>query len=205
MLKTGISSRRLGGRRARNTSLRRRVFDILLATAILGALLVVVARFDRVAERSISGQARIADGDSLSLDGERIRLRGIDAPELAQRCEKAGSDYACGTKAREALVALVSGRPVTCIGWERDRYDRLLAACSAGGVELNRQLVLSGWAVAYGDFAAEEASAREAGRGLWSGTFERPQGWRKQHGGMAEDEHLLVGRILNWLRQALRI
>ena len=205
MLKTGISGRRIAAGSGRRAGPLRRVLDVLLAVAILGGLLVVAARFERVEERSLSGQARVADGDSLVLEGERIRLRGIDAPELAQRCRKAGSDYACGSSARDALVAMVSGRPVICTGWERDRYGRLLAACSAGGVELNRELVSSGWAVAYGDFVAEEAAARKAGRGLWAGSFETPQGWRKQHGGMVEDEHLLFGRIVSWLRQALRI
>ena len=200
MLRAAPCARRAPARR----SGLRRVLDVLLAAALLAALLVVAARFERVAAIRPAGEARVADGDSLEIGGERIRLRGIDAPELAQRCRKGGADYACGSSARDALLALVSGRQVTCTGWERDRYGRLLAACSAGGVELNRELVSSGWAVAYGDFAAEEAAARNAGRGLWAGSFETPQGWRKQHGGMAEDEHLLFGRIVGWLRQALR-
>ena len=136
----------------------------------------------------------------ITLGAERIRLRGIDAPEFTQICRKDGADYPCGRRARDALAGLIGGEPVACTGWERDRYGRLLAACTAGGKDLNRELVEAGWAVAYGDFEAEEAAARQDGAGLWAGSFDRPRDWRDQHGGMAESEHGATGRILNWLR-----
>ena len=183
----------------------RRVMDVVLAVAILGALILVAARLGGVSQQSLEGQVRVADGDSIELGAERIRLRGIDAPEFGQICQAAGSDYPCGRKAREALVGLIGGAQVTCEGWERDRYGRLLAACSARGVDLNRQLVQTGWAVAYGDFEDEEAAARQAGVGLWAGSFDRPRDWRATHGGMAEMEHATLARLYNWLRQVLRL
>ena len=69
------------------------------------------------------------------------------------------------------------------------RYDRLLAACTAAAEELNRSQVEAGWAVAYGDYEAEEDAARRKGAGLWAGSFDRPRDWREMHGGMAESEH----------------
>ncbi len=183
----------------------RRFLDVVLAIAILGMLVLVAARLDRVEQRSLQGQPHVADGDSLTLEAERVRLRGLDAPELTQICQRSGVDYACGRDSRDALLAIIAGRQVICRGWERDRYGRLLANCFAGQVEINRQLVRSGWAVAYGDFGDEERVAREAGAGLWAGTFDRPTNWRARHGGMAEGEHDLLATIVNWLRQVLRI
>ena len=97
--------------------------------------------------------------------------------------------YPCGRDARDALRRLIGGRAVTCEGWERDRYGRLLAFCKAGAVDLNRALVEQGWAVAFGDFQAEEFAARQAARGLWAGDFDRPRQWRDTHGSMTEADH----------------
>ena len=199
------SARRGGTRRpAHPRSGWRRLWDWLLALAILGLLIVLSARLDRTETRSLVGRVTVNDGDSLTVGTERIRLLGIDAPELDQTCRKGGADYPCGRRARETLVALIAGRPVECTGGERDKYDRLLATCVAGGADLNRSLVETGWALAYGDYAAEESVARRKGSGLWAGTFERPRDWRQMHGGMAESEHAAPTSFLNWLRRMLR-
>lgn len=197
------------GRRAnaryqpRPRSFWRRFFDYALAAAILGLLILLSARLNRVETRSAEGRATINDGDSITLGAERIRLRGIDAPEYDQICRKDGADYPCGRRARDALVRTIGGQTVVCSGWQRDRYDRLLAACSANGRDLNRLQVEGGWAVAYGEFEAEERAARQSGAGLWGGTFDRPRDWRDQHGDMADVEHGATTRILGWLRQIL--
>jgi endonuclease YncB( thermonuclease family) len=177
----------------------RRFLDYALAAAILALLILVTARLDRVSTRNVTGEAVINDGDTITLKGERIRLRGIDAPEYHQTCEKGGATYACGRAAREALARLAGSGAIECSGWERDRYDRLLAVCRSGAVDLNRRLVEDGWAIAYGDYADAEQSARERHVGLWAGTFERPRDWRVEHGDMAESEHDLFGLIVNWL------
>ena len=184
---------------ARPASRLRRFLDLALAAAILGLIALVSARFDRVATRQVAGEAVVNDGDTITLAGERIRLQGIDAPEYNQTCRKDGATYPCGRAAREALVRLTASGTIECAGWERDRYRRLLAVCRSGGVDLNRRQVEDGWAVAYGDYADAERSARELRVGLWAGSFDRPREWRVEHGGMAESEHDLFGRIVNWL------
>jgi len=197
------SAARLSRRRTpqRPRSPVRRFLDYALAAAILALLILVTARTDRVATRHVAGDAVVNDGDTITLKGQRIRLRGIDAPEYNQTCEKGGATYACGRVAREALIKLAGGAAIDCAGWERDRYGRLLAVCKTGSVDLNRRQVEAGWAVAYGDYADAEQSAREHRVGLWAGSFERPREWRVEHGDMAESEHDLFRYVLNWLAQ----
>jgi len=115
-----------------------------LALAILLLVALSAARFDQIATRQFAGDVRVNDGDSVTLAGERIRLRGIDAPEFDQKCVIDGRSYDCGARARRKLSELVNSGRVTCRGWERDRYDRLLARCEAGGRDLGRAMVESG-------------------------------------------------------------
>lgn len=192
-------TRRASGARPGRSGFQR-AFDLFLAVLILALLTLLATRLDRAATIRPSGAATVNDGDTLTVDGERIRLRGIDAPEYAQMCMLNGKSYACGRAARDALRVLIGGRPVACAGWERDRYGRLLATCMAGDTDLNRSLVEQGWAVAFGDFQAEEFSARQAGRGLWAGEFDRPRQWRDSHGSLAETDHDYLGAVVNWLR-----
>ena len=180
----------------------RRLWDWLLTLASLGLRVLLAARLDRTETCNLDGRVTVNDGDSLTLGTERIRLRGVDAPEFGQTCRKDGADYPCGRRARERLVALIAGRPVSCSGWERDKYDRLLATCTVDGADLNRRLVETGWALGYGDYAAEESAARGESAGLWAGSFERPRDWRETHGGMAESEH--AAGFLDWLRRTFR-
>ncbi len=137
-----------------------------------------------------------------------MRLRGIDAPEYRQTCTTGGKAYPCGRQARAALAAMTAGKAVTCKGWERDKYDRLLAVCSVGSpaLDINGAMVRQGWAVAYGGYRSEEAEARKAKRGLWQGEFQRPRDWRIEHEQDRADEperDVLAG-IWAWLRQLLR-
>lgn len=204
MMRMRPARRSWSRRPARPRSRWRRAWDWLLTFAILGLLIVLAARLDRTETRTFEGRVVVNDGDSLTIGTERIRLRGIDAPEYGQTCRSDGTDYPCGRRARDSLSTLIGGQPVSCSGWERDKYDRLLATCTAGGRDLNRSQVEAGWAVAYGDYRAEEAAARQNGAGLWAGSFERPRDWREMHGGMVESEHMSPGSIIDWLRQVLR-
>lgn len=179
--------------------------DYALAAAILGLLALLAARIDQVAERSNVGQAIVHDGDTLTVGGQRMRLRGIDAPEYRQVCTGAGGTYPCGRRARAALAAMAAGKAVTCKGWENDKYGRLLVTCAAGNTQINSEMVRQGWAVAYGNYSAEEAEARQARRGLWKGEFQRPRDWRLDHerDRADEPEEDAVASAWAWLRQLL--
>ena len=169
-------------RRARPSRLR----DYAASAAFLLVAALTAAWLARDNTTEIVGRAIIADGDSLEVAGQRIRLEGIDAPEFEQNCEIGGRSVLCGVSARNHLRSLAAGG-VRCQGWERDRFDRLLARCSAGGRELNRSMVADGWAVSYGGYEVEDAAARRAEKGMWAGRFMRPRDWRREHMGERAD------------------
>ena len=160
----------------------RRFFDYGLTVALFGLLAVLATRLDRPQVLERQGHPIVNDGDSLTFGTVRVRLLGIDAPEQAQTCRLDGADYACGRRSREALARAIGAQAVSCSGSGHDRYGRLLAVCRVGEVELNSLQVRAGWAVAYGGYQAEEAKAKAARAGIWAGTFEKPQDWRRDHG-----------------------
>src|SRR5258705_9766360 len=96
----------------------------------------------------LAGQASVIDGDTLEIHGTRIRLWGIDAPESSQLCRGEDSlQYRCGAKAANDLDAFIARRPVGCIPISLDRYGRMVASCSVGGVDLGGWLVSNGLAL----------------------------------------------------------
>ena len=151
---------------------------IVAFVAMAAAIAWMSSRVEDQRATALKGKPRITDGDSVTINSRRIRLIGIDAPELDQPCTIKGEKTRCGRLAREHLVGLVAGRTVTCEGEVFDKYARLLAVCKIDELELNRRMVADGWAVSYGRYKAEEAAARNRRAGLWDGRFEPPQAWR---------------------------
>lgn len=92
----------------------------------------------------------VSDGDTLScrnLPG-RIRLLGIDAPELAGHCNPGRRcTPGDGRAAKRALIALVRSGRVTVRPQGRDAYDRMLARVSVNGVDVSCRMVALGHAV----------------------------------------------------------
>ncbi|WP_192841321.1 thermonuclease family protein [Falsirhodobacter sp. alg1] len=134
----------------------------------------------------IAGGARIIDGDTLDLNGERIRLYGIDAPESAQTCKTGAREWQCGAEATRALVQMIGTQQVTCEKTDTDRYGRSIATCKAGDVSINTWMVRNGWAVAYRQYGGEiyganEDAARNDRAGIWASSFDMPWDWRKAH------------------------
>lgn len=88
------------------------------------------------------------DGDTIRCGRERIRLIGIDAPELAGHCRKG---RVCvpgdGEASKRSLAAAMEGRRITARRFGRDRYGRTLAIVYAGGADLSCGQVNAGQAV----------------------------------------------------------
>jgi endonuclease YncB( thermonuclease family) len=164
------------------------MLDVLIASVLLALLAFAVDSFTS-GVGDISGPAHATDGASLVIAGQRIRLEGIDAPELAQSCMRDGRDYACGLRSREALGALVKGEDVSCQSNGVDRYGRILGYCTVADQDIASAMVRHGWAIGYGGYRWDEAGARRERLGLWAGSFDEPQDWRRTNDGLDEELH----------------
>lgn len=121
----------------------------------------------------------MSDGDSGRCDGQRVRMSGIDAPEVAPftRCRQRPQEWACradvrffGPIARDRARALTSAG-ARCEVVDRDQYRRLVVRCVVNGRDLGGVLVREGLAISmpeYGDlYADEQRAARRDRRGVW--------------------------------------
>ena len=129
--------------------------------------------------------ATAIDGDTLLISEVSIRLAGIDAPELDQRCRgPTNVEWPCGLDAKRMLAKRVGDEPVSCRELHLDEFDHPAATCAASsGDDLSAAMVRAGYALSVGrghQYLAEEAAARVAGAGMWSGSFQTPWEWRAQ-------------------------
>jgi endonuclease YncB( thermonuclease family) len=120
---------------------------------------------------------RVVDGDTLEVDGEKVRLYGIDAPEAGQACTKrGGGTWPCGKAAIGAVERIVAAGELACDDRGRDDFGRTLAVCTAGGAELNRALVDDGFAWSFRryshDYDEAEDAAHARGVGIWQAETE---------------------------------
>ena len=132
----------------------------------------------------ISGFALVTDGDTIKILNNKIRLHGIDAPEKNQKCTKNAKEYNCGLVASEALIKKISKNVVKCTTQKnKDRYNRFIGVCFDDQENLNKWMVRNGYAIAYRryskDYILDEEFAKTNKLGLWSGTFLKPEKWRK--------------------------
>lgn len=154
----------------------------MLGKAIPAALLAMVLCASPALAGDLSGRvSRVHDGDTFTLAGQKVRIWGIDAPELKQQC---GGDP-CGGIARDALQELVRSRTVVCTQVDRDRYKRVVASCRAAGRDLGEAMVRSGNALDYrryskGRYRDAERAAQARRVGMWSGEFDRPWDYRRR-------------------------
>lgn len=127
-------------------------------------------------EKELTGKVlRVIDGDTIELLAKssktnpynhmqklKIRLYGIDAPELKQ---------AYGKEAKEYLSALILKQEVKIIIEDKDKYQRLIATIFLNNKDINQAMVKNGYAHAYESFSkkylAEQADAKMFKLGLW--------------------------------------
>lgn len=174
----------------------------ILSVLILGLSLYSYSAHAEV----IIGKARIVDGDTFKVNGETIRLFGIDAPEAGQKCNKrGGGKWACGKEAIEFLKRVLrtfsNNFTIRCTYDERDDYGRPLAKCSMVSKNRKRRLVIdsinqimvrSGYAWAFRKYsmkyaALEDRVKRNSG-GVWQAPTMPPWEYRAQKWKVAAQE-----------------
>ena len=132
-----------------------------------------------------SQKLKVVDGDTIHLNGEKIRFTGIDSPELKQTCIKNGNKSPCGLTAKKILINKIGHNNVECISEGKDQYQRTLAECFVNDQSLSSYLVKSGYAFAYRKyskkFIKDEDYARVNNLGMWSMNFEFPWDYRKKN------------------------
>lgn len=153
---------------------------------VLLMVLFLIANNVQAASGYAGKVSHVLDGDTLWVVPEgggparKIRIDGIDAPEICQ---------AGGPASRDALVRLVMRHRVEVMVRRQDDYGRALARIRIDGQDVGALMVREGQAWSYrwrrdaGPYAAEEAKARQASRGLFAtGGPEMPRDFRRRHG-----------------------
>lgn len=161
--------------------------------------LVTTGNIDQIC----SSNVKVIDGDTITLNGEKIRLACVDTPESkykgkTQYCLDNETD--CGKLAKEALENIITKEltktPEICCSWlKTDRYGRYLGWCDGGketqipfSKSINHTLVMGGYAWFYDGgkecnvFKDVFIGAYKEGRGLFNkdlGGFKEPRLWRK--------------------------
>ena len=156
--------------------------------------ILIIFFFQNIKAAEIIGVPKVVDGDTIHIKSYKIRLEGIDAPEMKQKCKKPylqimffnfQKNYNCGLISKKKLIQKIGNHPVICVLLGKGRYKRYLAKCLKDSVDLNRWMVRNGYALAYRKYSKlyilDENFAKEEKLGLWKGTFIKPEKWRKQN------------------------
>lgn len=165
--------------------------NILCAVAVVLVLAAVTLLGGQSRSEAKAGRwdhISVVDGDTIEIDGRRVDLFGIDAPERDQTCMHNGNAYECGLDAAYSLqkvIALSEKRPFCEDEGMPSRKPALV--CFADHENLSLLMLMRGYAVALPEapfeYQEKQDQARFAGLGLWRGSFQSPAQWRRQHGG----------------------
>ena len=163
---------------------RLRPSHLLFALLALAALVLAARFIPSHAPLSPRASATAIDGDTLRMGQQLIRLQGIDAPEFEQHCQdEQGRAWPCGREAQAGLAQLIGHSLISCTINGSDRYGRALATCSNDWVgDVGQAMVRAGLAVNFlgWRYQLAQLQARAQKRGVWRGTFETPQDWRRK-------------------------
>ena len=170
-----------------------------LSLSLFSILIILLSlpNLSASAEKIIIGKAQVIDGDTIKINGKKVRLFGIDAPEKNQICiGLSGEAYNCGLYSTRFLKTFINNSiRVECSYTDLDRYDRIIGKCISHTkiensnetvpFDINYQMVRNGRAVEYkryskGEYSEAEESAKKEKKGIWKGKFDRPEKWRRK-------------------------
>ena len=170
---------------------KRKAIILIIVCSIFFILTYKDVKSEEIKE--ISGNAKIIDGDTIKINSKKIRLHGIDAPEVKQMCKKPyltiifftfTKDYPCGKISTQKLQKKINNKVITCKILDVDRYKRFIGECYKRNLNLNSWLVSNGYAVAYRKYSkkyiSNEINAKNEKKGLWQGKFEMPWEFRRK-------------------------
>ncbi len=149
---------------------------------MLRILLLIFALLGTTAIADPNGRVRVIDADTIDVGGTRVRLFGIDAPEMGQPCTQDGRTWDCGAWTRDAVRNRFEGTFAQCTQRDVDRYGRIVAQCTVDGQDMGRMIVKSGLAWAFRQYSdtydLDEKTAAIAQRGLWAVEVQMPSEFR---------------------------
>ncbi|MBI1181288.1 MAG: thermonuclease family protein [Alphaproteobacteria bacterium] len=126
--------------------------------------------------------ADVVNGDTLQMQGQVVKLYGIDALEPDEICLNGNRPWPCGQEAANSLSAYIGGQPIRC-QTIRNMSGYILAVCDLNGDDLAGWMVSNGWAFAdrsiSSDYVPNEEAAKIDGLGVWSSEFVTPWDWRE--------------------------
>jgi len=132
---------------------------------------------------------KIIDGDTIEINGEKIRFGGIDAPESyfkgkKQTCKLDKKDVFCGEISKIKLIEKIGNNSVDCVlEKNKDKYKRSIGECFVNGKSLSVYMVRNGYALDWpryskGKFSKNQKFAKKNNLGIWAMKFEYPWVWR---------------------------
>ena len=149
------------------------------------SILFIFSFAPNLASKTITGNAKVVDGDTIHIGLNKIRLHGIDAPETNQTCKKNNTTWPCGKESAKALINFINNQKVICDVKGTDKYKRYISVCFVNNWDINKFMVKNGWAIAYRyyskDYTESEDKAKKNKVGIWQGPFQEPYLFRKNN------------------------
>ena len=136
-----------------------------------------------------SQDIKISDGDTIKVNGEKIRFGGIDAPESyfngkKQTCKFNEKNIFCGDISKNKLIEKIGDNSVDCVlEKNKDKYKRSIGECFVNGESLSVYMVRNGFAFdwprySFDKFSEDQEFAKKNNLGIWAMKFEYPWVWR---------------------------
>ena len=170
------------------TSLMKKLSLTLISLVII---ILFSFSFSYSDEKNITkGKAIVVDGDTVKINGKKIRFSGIDAPESyyrgkKQTCIEDNKKVFCGQISKDKLIEKIGTNFVNCkIEKNKDIYKRLVGECFIKKESLSVFMVRNGYAFDWPyyskrKFAKDQEYAKINKLGFWNMKFEYPWSWRK--------------------------
>ena len=155
----------------------------------LPASVTSLAGLNPFAAKIVEGKATGVGGDGIRINGTAIRLSGIEAPEVDQKCVGTNKKkWSCGEAAQNALQKIIKGKTVRCEVSGSDAAGRSLGVCQTVNTGTSQDvaaaLVKEGAVFSDGglfsSYSSLESEAQAKKIGLWKGEADRPADYRSK-------------------------